>query len=627
MSKFFELHILNLVRKVIYSLLLCLILFFSHTLSVNASDNLIANPSIETESNHWPANWQKMKTGNNVSVFTYKRQGGQDGPKSLNTEVTQYVAGESAWYFDEVNVSPNTTYSYSEYYKSSMNTQLYLRVTNTGGSQTESQLMDVAPSSDWNNISLNFVTPPDASKVTIMHKTSSLGFLQMDNFSLTTEGSPSVTPTPTATPTLTITPTATPSPSPSPTITPSPTATPSPSPSPTVTPSPSPTTTPSPSPTPSANNPIPNPSLETVNPNNSNLPLHWRHAKTGTNNAKFKYLNTGHTGSRSLRIDVTSYTSGIAYYYFDTAPVEGGKTYEYSTYYKSDSYAEVDAEIRLSNGETEYQYLGVSYPSSDWSRFSTQIRMPDNAVSVSIYNMIYSVGYLVTDDYDLKQVNTQPFNRAIVTLTFDDYFNSLYNTVFPMFENYGYKGTAYLLTEDIGGSNILTADQLLEMHAYGFEIGSHTVTHAHLPFISYDEVDHELSQSKTDIENFLGITPINFASPYGEYNDTVKSQIAQYYGSHRSVDVGFNSKDNFDRYNIRAMSAVVNTSPDTVLEWVDQAIADKTWLVIVYHDIIPNGGTFTNTPQHLQAVLDGLHQRGVQVMTVQDALNELVPQL
>lgn len=93
------------------------------------------------------------------------------------------------------------------------------------------------------------------------------------------------------------------------------------------------------------------------------------------------------------------------------------------------------------------------------------------------------------------------------------------------------------------------------------------------------------------------------------------------------MDVGYNTKDNFDILNIKAMSATNQTAPETVLGWIDDAIADKAWLVMVYHDIIDNGGTWTNTPAHMQAVIDGIASRGVAIKTVEDALNEILPQI
>ena len=75
------------------------------------------------------------------------------------------------------------------------------------------------------------------------------------------------------------------------------------------------------------------------------------------------------------------------------------------------------------------------------------------------------------------------------------------------------------------------------------------------------------------------------------------------------------------------MSPISSTSPETVLGWVDEAIRNRAWLSIVYHDIVDGGPTFSNTPAHLEAVLAGLQARGVRVLTNQAALSEVLAQM
>ena len=54
---------------------------------------------------------------------------------------------------------------------------------------------------------------------------------------------------------------------------------------------------------------IPNPSVESET---SGKPTSWTNSKQGTNTTTFTYLNTGHSGSRSLEINMTKRSSGSA---------------------------------------------------------------------------------------------------------------------------------------------------------------------------------------------------------------------------------------------------------------------------------------------------------------------------
>ena len=99
---------------------------------------------------------------------------------------------------------------------------------------------------------------------------------------------------------------------------------------------------------------LPNPSLENVTPGNSKLPDRWFTEASGANNAAFSYQNTGHTGSRSMKVEITGYTNGAAELVHRAVPVTGGKDYTFWDYYQSDTYTEIDAEFNLRDGTTEY---------------------------------------------------------------------------------------------------------------------------------------------------------------------------------------------------------------------------------------------------------------------------------
>ncbi len=558
---------------VVVSLFLALI---GVNVSYAAGENLVSNPSMELKSGRWPTDWSYQKKGNNITIFGYD-SAGFDGNKSVSMRVNKYVAGEAFWTFKPVAVVAGKSYTYSGYYKATMPTKLYAKVKLADGSETKIQLLDVAAATSWTKLTADILMPANAQTITVVQSITAVGSVSVDNVSLVEKAGEIIDPDPVPDP---------------------------------VDPS----------------NPIPNYSLEEVS-SNAALPAHWSSVKTGNNNARFTYLNTGHTGNKSLKVEISQHTSGLAYYRFDSAPVTGGGAYDFSFYHQSDAYSEIDAEITLDNGEVLYQYLGVSYPSSDWSKFSARINLPKNAKSISVYSILYSKGTIVTDDYSLKPVNIIPLKRPIVSFTYDDFFNSMYDTVLPMYKEHGFSGTIYLTTKDFNAIDTMSPEKIQEMHDYGFEIGAHTVNHPHLPFLSSAEAGQEILKSKNDIKDFSGITANSFATPYGEYNDEIKAQIGAYFRSHRSVDVGYNTKDNFDILNIKAMSANNTISPETVLGWVDEAVRQNAWLVIVYHDIVENGGLWTNTPAHMETVLDGVSARGVNVKTVNDAIDEILPQI
>lgn len=66
-------------------------------------------------------------------------------------------------------------------------------------------------------------------------------------------------------------------------------------------------------------------------------------------------------------------------------------------------------------------------------------------------------------------------------------------------------------------------DELRALADRGFEIGSHTVSHPHLPRLTEAEIDRELLESRARCEDQLGRPCRYLAYPYGEHDARVKS--------------------------------------------------------------------------------------------------------
>jgi peptidoglycan/xylan/chitin deacetylase (PgdA/CDA1 family) len=71
----------------------------------------------------------------------------------------------------------------------------------------------------------------------------------------------------------------------------------------------------------------------------------------------------------------------------------------------------------------------------------------------------------------------------------------------------------------------MTWGQLRELAERGVEIGSHTVSHPHLTRLSDAELDRELADSKSRIEDELGRPARLLAYPYGEHDARVRAAV------------------------------------------------------------------------------------------------------
>ena len=194
-----------------------------------------------------------------------------------------------------------------------------------------------------------------------------------------------------------------------------------------------------------------------------------------------------------------------------------------------------------------------------------------------------------------------------------------------MLNSYNVKGTFYLVSGFLNTTNYLTTTQAKAIEQAGNEIGAHTVNHPDLTTLNATQLNYQLAQSKQTLESLFG--PIrNFASPYGAYNDQVIAAIKHYYRSHRSTDAGYNSKDNFDIYDIRTQTILSTTTVQEIDSWIAQAQHDKTWLVLLIHEVNTSGDLYSITPQNLNTLLQYIKSIKMRTLTVQQALNEVVQQ-
>lgn len=130
-------------------------------------------------------------------------------------------------------------------------------------------------------------------------------------------------------------------------------------------------------------------------------------------------------------------------------------------------------------------------------------------------------------------------SHPTVFLTFDDGFLDNHETAMPLLRRYGFGAFVFVLPplvesgaafewEEVAADRrrhpqtmrSVTWPMLEQMAAAGFEVGSHTLSHAHLPRLDDDALREELWRSRAAIVERLGACE-TLAYPFGEWSGRV----------------------------------------------------------------------------------------------------------
>jgi peptidoglycan/xylan/chitin deacetylase (PgdA/CDA1 family) len=120
--------------------------------------------------------------------------------------------------------------------------------------------------------------------------------------------------------------------------------------------------------------------------------------------------------------------------------------------------------------------------------------------------------------------------RKPLLLTFDDGLQSIFTHALPVLQHYGHRATIFCVAGFYGnasswdifsGNRHLTHREIVEIAAQGHEIGSHTCSHAYLPYLNDGDLYRELAESKTRLEEIISAPVTSISFPFGGWNGRI----------------------------------------------------------------------------------------------------------
>ncbi|HSX08344.1 MAG TPA: polysaccharide deacetylase family protein [Candidatus Saccharimonadales bacterium] len=570
---------------VVIPILICLLvigwqdyLYHQHHYSV-AADNLLVNGNFMQFDDGVPTGWQLSSSGSNN--YAASQQPGHIRGKSLQITIGTYESGAVELRSPVVNVAPGKTYLFKGYYDTNSPFDVLLRAYYADGT-SQLQHMQTYPvtnaSQPWFTASTAFRAGPSLRAVQIVYSFSLSTTIVLSGNYLQEEPPAAVA--------------AIPLPAPAPTV---------------------------------ANLVASAPATQCA----PKPPANWTPYHIGTNQPDFSY--TCDSGGAIFHTQISNYHSGEAKWQHTPVAVRAARRYCIGLDYRSDAPVNLVAEYAAADGSREFATLATFNPSNEFTHINTTAEPPYNG-TLFVSAILRSDGNVDTRNYtftDCTQPGPATFKRPLVSVTFDDGWLSTYQNGADLLARRRMKATYYLNPTSIDTPDFMTTADVQKLKTQGNELASHGYQHIDMTGVDGKELDRQLSASKAYIEQLTGQTSVDFAPPYGTVDAQVLPAIRQYYASGRSTDDGINTRQNFNRYDLKVLFVGANTTPQQLQEALDDARQYNAWLIVVYHrvDKAANKAQSSVTAAQLAMQLDAIQKSRLPVVTVAQAMAELVPQL
>jgi peptidoglycan/xylan/chitin deacetylase (PgdA/CDA1 family) len=300
--------------------------------------------------------------------------------------------------------------------------------------------------------------------------------------------------------------------------------------------------------------------------------------------------------------------------------------YAFSDEYNSNVVTNVTVEFMLSTGAKDYEWLGDAEATGGaWKMFSSQITVPEGTTSLTVLHGLDKNGSLKIGNVSLTAMRADPFPQGMVTLVFDDGRASQFKNARPILNAAGLKTTYAIITHpqrvrDASIKAFMTWAEITMLHDEGNEIAAHSRAHRDLTTLTPSEMQGEVRGAYQDLVT-RGLTPDTFVYPYGGVNSNVERLVRSTgFSGARGSYFGLDGACT-DKFNLRDILVGETTPAKKIKHWIDQAIAQKRWLVLELHDVLSEGGDeYSIMPKKLRSIVTYIRHTGIQVVTLQEGI-------
>jgi peptidoglycan/xylan/chitin deacetylase (PgdA/CDA1 family) len=223
--------------------------------------------------------------------------------------------------------------------------------------------------------------------------------------------------------------------------------------------------------------------------------------------------------------------------------------------------------------------------------------------------------------------------RAKIMFEFDDGDISQYQKAFPILQKNNESGTAFVVTNWIDGTGLMSVANLQTLQSAGWDIGSHSLDHPDLTTLSDSALTSELNDSYAWlVANGFQKSASFIAYPYGNFNDNVIAKTQQRYLFGRAtVPEGaqqyISDSDNTIQ-DIQRLIESANTSVQTITDQINDSINAKLLTIVLFHvinDTNPTNDPYTFLTSDFQKVSNYIKSRSADTDVITYSDNYVYP--
>jgi hypothetical protein len=243
---------------------------------------------------------------------------------------------------------------------------------------------------------------------------------------------------------------------------------------------------------------------------------------------------------------------------------------------------------------------------------------------------------------ELVADTSETFPNGVVSITFDDSYDTAYNLARPVMENLGQRGTLYTIADAIGQSGFQTLAQLKTLDRVGWEIAGHAYTRAKHD-VGYNTLTgREVGDELRNLRAWLvsnGFTSAQFSYPRGFFGQTtdgasIEELTRQYFSTGRSINYD-STVESFPPpmpSRMRAVSSIGSVIGSGNRAYpanlvgagglLDRCQLEGSWLQLTFHKIVSGTASVTTecSVTDFTTIMNGIASRNIPVRTVDDVI-------